>query len=389
MPRRSNPTLRRLSLLCALLALPLTPALAQQAASGDTGGAEVFVLPRSGPFAPQTVAIPNARVIAAWARSGHSDFSSESFSHWNEDGAIPPVCAVCHSGIGFREFHGLDGSPVGMSDTHVQLGAVVDCDTCHNPGLSEIREVRLPSGVMHPVTAADASCVTCHQGRAAGATVAAAVSDKPDDVVDADLRFINPHYALSAATNLGSYGAGGYHYEGKTYSGRFFHAKPVATCVSCHEPHSLDVAEATCLTCHETGDPKAIRVARQSYDGSGDVEKGIHGDIAANAAVLKKMIVEYAQRVAATPVVYDGARYPYWFADANGDGMADQADGRAVAYNAWTPRLVRAVYNWKFVTADHGVHVHNPAYALELLYDSIEDLAAPLDVDMADLNLLR
>ena len=75
--------------------------------------------------------------------------------------------------------------------------------------------------------------------------------------------------------------------------------------------------------------------------------------------------------------------------DANGDGVIDEAEGRKVAYKSWTPRLLRTAYNWKLVTADPGNYAHNPAYTLELLYDSIEDLAGPLGIDMASLNLLR
>ena len=75
--------------------------------------------------------------------------------------------------------------------------------------------------------------------------------------------------------------------------------------------------------------------------------------------------------------------------DANGDGVADQADGKPVPYNAWTPRLLKAAYNWKFVSSDAGIHVHNPHYALELLYDSMEDLAGPVGIDFAALKLVR
>mgnify|MGYP000612553564 FL=1 len=51
--------------------------------------------------------------------------------------------------------------------------------------------------------------------------------------------------------------------------------------------------------------------------------------------------------------------------------------------------MLKAAYNWKFVGSDAGIHVHNPHYALELLYDSIENLAAPLGVDFAALGLIR
>lgn len=351
--------------------------------------APIYVMPHSGPFAPEQVAIPQSDYIAAWARSGHSDAASVSFSYWNSAGAIPPVCAVCHSGVGFRSFHGLDGSAPGLPEHPVPVGGVVDCETCHNTGLSSIAEVTMPSGISHPVTTGEASCMTCHQGRAAGITITRAVDGKSQDVPDPALSFINPHYATAAAALLGGYGGMGYQYPGKDYSGRFLHARPIQTCASCHDPHSLAVAEETCLTCHTLGSAADIRIARVSYDGSGDIRKGIRQDISANAVRLMDMLKDYAAKVAGVPLHYDGSRHPYFFADANGDGVADQADGRPVPYAAWTPRMLKAAYNWKFVGSDKGIHVHNPHYALELLYDSMEDLSGPLDLDFAELGLIR
>lgn len=348
-----------------------------------------FVFPDAGPFAPEQIKIPNADMIAEWSRSGHSDASAEAFSHWDGEGEIPAICATCHSGAGFRSFHGLDGSEKGIADHPFPTGGVVDCDTCHNPRLGEITEIALPSGISHPVSSSEAACMTCHQGRAAGATVEKAVADLDEDTPNPELQFVNPHYKIAAVTALGGYGGVGYHYPGKTYSGRFLHAKPVATCVSCHDPHSLEVAETTCLTCHQSGDPDEIRISRVSHDGSGDTEKGIKADIQANADILKAEFLRYAAEIAGTPMIHDGARYPYFFADANGDGVIDQKDGQPVAYNSWTPRLLKAVYNWKVVQSDPGIHVHNPYYALELTYDSIEDLASATGTDFAQLGLSR
>ena len=355
----------------------------------DTAEPPIYVMPKEGPVTPEKVPITNLDQITAWIRSGHSDASSEAFTHWNADGEIPPVCSTCHSGAGFRSLYGLDGSQPGLPESPMPIGGVVDCDTCHNPGLAQITEVKLPNGMMHPVANGEASCMTCHQGRAAGAQVAAAIEGKDDDTPDADLRFINPHYATAAASMLGGYAGLGYQYPGKDYEGRFMHAKPVATCVACHDPHSLSVNEAVCLTCHTTGTPQDIRISRQSYDGSGDTSKGISYDVKANSDLLLKMIKDYAAQVLGAPMVYDGASYPYFFADANGDGVIDTAEGKPVAYSGWTPRMLRAVYNWKFVTADHAIFVHNPHYALELIHDSIEDLAGPLGVDMASLGIAR
>ena len=269
------------------------------------------------------------------------------------------------------------------------MGGVVDCGTCHNAGLAEITEVTFPSGLIHPVQGVEVSCLTCHQGRRAGADVEAAIGGLPDDEPNAELRFINPHYATAAATWLGGYGAAGYHYGGKEYSGQFFHAGPVASCNSCHEPHTLEVQFESCLSCHQANSPDEIRTARQSYDGSGDTSVGIKSDVQANAETLLNMIRAYTNDVVGAPVIYDGARYPYFFEDSDGDGAIDMSDGRPVAYGSWTPRSLRTAFNWKLVTADPGNYAHNPRYSLELLHDSIEDLSEPLGVDMEELDLLR
>ncbi|WP_112322695.1 cytochrome c3 family protein [Oceanibium sediminis] len=358
-----------------------------EAGAGD--GAIPFALPQSGPFTPAEIDIGNNKAISDWFRSAHANAASEAFSHWDGEDEVRAACATCHSGEGFRDFHGLDGTPAGVVDGPINVGGVVDCGTCHNAGLAQVSEITLPSGVVHPVQGVEASCLTCHQGRAAGIDVEQATANMALDEPSAELGFINPHYATAAATWLGGYGAAGYQYEGHDYTGRFFHARPVASCNSCHEPHTLEVEFEACRTCHEEDSPEAIRVARQSYDGSGDTSVGIHSDIEANAEMLMDMIRAYTDEVVGAPVIYDAARYPYFFADANGDGAIDMGDGRPVPYSSWTPRSLRTAFNWKLVTADPGNYAHNPEYSLELLYDSIADLSEALGIDMEGLGLLR
>ncbi|WP_443392075.1 cytochrome c3 family protein [Antarctobacter jejuensis] len=379
--------------LAGLAALSIGGTVFGQTASDATKTDETpvipFALPKSGPFKPAEIQIDNDKAISDWFRSAHANAAAEAFSHWDEEGEINASCATCHSGEGFRDFHGLDGTEPGVVNGPINTGGVVDCGTCHNAGLAEIKSVTFPSGVIHPVQGVEASCLTCHQGRTSGANVRTAIADLDEDEPDAKLRFINPHYATAAATWLGGYGAAGYHYDGRDYSGRFFHARPVASCNSCHEPHTLEVEFEPCLTCHQADSPQSIRIARQSYDGSGDTSVGIRSDIMANADTLMEMIRAYADEVVGAPVIYDGNRYPYFFADANGDGVIDVADGKPVVYGSWTPRSLRAAFNWKLVTADPGNYAHNPQYSLELLYDSIEDFAGPLGYDMKELELLR
>ena len=45
-------------------------------------------------------------------------------------------------------------------------------------------------------------------------------------------------------------------------------------------------------------------------------------------------------------------------------------------YQSWTPRLLRAAYNYQYVSKDPGAFVRNPHYILQVLYDSLEDLGA-------------
>src|SRR5690606_27186471 len=120
----------------------------------------------------------------------------------------------------------------------------------------------------------------------------------------------------------------------------------------------LTVAEETCTACHESGNPRAIRLSRKSFDGSGNLQQGIFVDIAANREQLFALMADYAREVAGAAMVYDASRHPYFFADHNEDGLPDQSDGAPIPYANWTPRLLKAAYNWKFVGADAGIHVH-------------------------------
>ena len=48
--------------------------------------------------------------------------------------------------------------------------------------------------------------------------------------------------------------------------------------------------------------------------------------------------------------------------------------GNTTAYNAWTPRLLRAAYNYQYSVKDPGAFAHNPLYVMQFLYDSIKDV---------------
>jgi uncharacterized protein with von Willebrand factor type A (vWA) domain len=82
--------------------------------------------------------------------------------------------------------------------------------------------------------------------------------------------------------------------------------------------------------------------------------------------------------VTGKPVAYDAHAYPYFFNDLNGDGTWQIADEAKFpnSYKSWTPRLLRAAYNYQFLAKEPGAYAHNPRYAMQLAYDSLEDLSS-------------
>jgi hypothetical protein len=323
--------------------------------------------------------------IEAWLASPHADRISESFRHWDQDGEVPVQCATCHSGPGNLDFLGADGSAAGVVDHPAVTGAPVDCVVCHNATATTLESVTFPSGEAIAGLGSSMICAVCHQGRASGDGVNTAIAGLDDDVISGDLGFLNVHYRAAAATLFGSSVRGGYQYEGKVYVERFAHVEKLDTCAGCHDPHSLEIAVEQCSTCHKDIDSlTAIRITPGDADGDGDTSEGVAGEIATMHQNLDQAISSYASDISGAPVVYASSAYPYFFVDTNGDGQAQPDEGIFPnRYQSWTPRLLKAAYNYQFVAKDPGAFAHNPRYALQLLYDSIEDLASKTGQDMS------
>ena len=57
------------------------------------------------------------------------------------------------------------------------------------------------------------------------------------------------------------------------------------------------------------------------------------------------------------------------------NGQVDEGEAAyANRYAGWTPRLLRAAYNYQYATKDPGAFAHNGKYALQTLHDALEDL---------------
>ncbi|WP_218938122.1 cytochrome c3 family protein [Billgrantia lactosivorans] len=327
-------------------------------------------------------------IVAAWLAAPHGDYRSPAFTYWNAEGEVPTSCAACHSQPGFIDYLGADGSAAGAVDAPAAINAPIGCASCHTTAAHELDAVTFPSGASVTALGEAAVCTACHQGRASSDTVAARVEGLDEDAVVSELGFINVHYAVAAATLHGAHVRGGYQYAGRDYVGRFPHVPSASNCTSCHDPHTTRVATETCLSCHRGVDEiTAIRTRHGDFDGDGNTAEGIHGEIETLRARLGEAIVRYAAEVTERPIGYAADTFPYFFADSDGNG--DISPDEAVfpnRYQSWTPRLLKAAYNYQFAKKDPGAYVHNPGYVLQLLHDSLASLAQRIEVEVPSIR---
>ncbi|MBK8781645.1 MAG: hypothetical protein IPO22_07515 [Anaerolineales bacterium] len=353
------------------------------AACGGTATEAPTAAATEAPVAP----IPDTPYLAEWQGSGHADVASEPFRHWddaaeNPDG-VPATCAKCHSSAGYQDFLGLDGSEAGKVDAAVPAADAqgIVCEACHNAGTISKTTVVFPSGV-EIKAGDDVRCMECHQGRESKVSVDALIAKFGEDVdpdavpapvkddagKDVTLGFKNVHYFAAAATLYGSQTHGGYEYEDMTYDAKNTHVAGYDSCTGCHNPHTLEVKVEQCAECHEgvatVEDLKNVRMVSSTpdYDGDGDAEEGMFYEIEGLQAALMTQIQSYATDTAGAEIKYDAATYPYFMG----------ADGKN--YPNWTPRLLKAAYNYQVSLKDPGAYAHGNKYIVQLLFDSITDL---------------
>jgi hypothetical protein len=308
---------------------------------------------------------------------GHFAGSEEAFRHWDEDEppVVPGSCSRCHAAAGLPLYIA-EGAEISQMPSNG-----LDCASCHDD-LGEytvyaVESVEFPSGAV--VDSGDPNtnlCLNCHQGRSSTVQVNQAIGDKDLDTVSEDLGFVNVHYFAAGATLFGDETQGAYQYDGKDYAGRFAHVEAYSNCTQCHSTHMLEVKAEECIACHGGVENLAdIRMDSTDYDGDGDTSGGIATEIDGKAEALYACIQDYAAETAGTPIVYDSLAYPYFFTDTNANGEADPDEANyGNQYATWTPRLLRAAYNYQYVLKDPGASAHNAKYVLQALYDSIEDL---------------
>jgi hypothetical protein len=336
------------------------------------------------------------------ARSDAARFAGDTmpFRDWDAEGEVPAGCAKCHSATGLPEFIANGGKMLitrsgGLEMTGIVAQPVANgylCSTCHNeaswPARYAVTAVPFPNGASMTFSTekdengnlipVDANlCIECHQGRQSTVTMNNYLSSFNEaDTADAKITFKNVHYFAAGATLFGSAAQGIYQYDGKEYNGQFMHDGNLNKCTDCHDAHVQNVKTELCSGCHQVDDPKLIRMmSTDDYDGDGDTTEGLSGELTTYQEKLFAAIQDYATKKAGAAILYDAEAYPYFFLDNDADGKADVNDkGAAIGYNSWTPRLLKAAYNYQYSIKDPGAFAHNFKYVVQALYDSIQDL---------------
>ncbi len=200
----------------------------------------------------------------------------------------------------------------------------------------------------------------------------------------------------------------------RSYTGKNFHGVSQDSCVSCHDPHTLavTVSTTTCGRCHFTDNgvtPVAnltdLENSRQfgfdgDIDGDGNLTEGLKAEVDGLAAVLFSAIRSYATNVTGHGICYTAGTNPYWFinndaTDTTGTCTTVEADPCNVYSSVtsttkdangiacvsakqhtgyYTPRLMRAAFNYQIYVKEPGAWAHNPRYIIEMLYDALVDL---------------
>jgi hypothetical protein len=366
---------------------------------------------------------------------GHFDSAAEAYRHWEADGdeEVGASCSRCHSIEGFKFVaeYGIDQT------TPAPLISGLSCETCHEVGTSfapqafnpnadkkparlyvpnvkfpypstatstQITAVTIVNGAKGTAAQDDSFiCMTCHRARESMLTVDA--GDVGGLTTNFTLSVKNSHYLPAGAIQYGSKAAVGYQYAGKTYAQRYDHDQdysrpyPAATwerarCEFCHMQdgdHSFepDVASDTCTYCHitTTGVDDLTPAFRAEDNFDNDPATKPKAEVAAFAARLHLAILNYTKTAKANNVT--GAEWTMWYAgdnpaataskgfykDKDHDGVLGLAELTSSNSARFDSKSYRAAFNYRLWFNEPGAWAHNPKYILQILYDSIFDLA--------------
>jgi hypothetical protein len=295
----------------------------------------------------------------------YDEWQSSAHAGIVEDAALNKSCAKCHNGLFAPDY--LD-NPEGFAAlaANPTESLMLTCAGCHephgnaNPGSlrdASVTDRALPNGVLVEKAGAGRLCMACHNGRRTN-------TDVNNQIANGNAH-LGPHHSVQGdmITGVNAYQA---------INPSFFwasskHILVQDACVTCHtHPHPGDpesgianfmghnfrpVVEA-CAPCHGTIASFRDVMAKQDYDGDGQVE-GVQDEVDGLLEVLEQSIVAASTTQAAH------------------DSLTANFEGRMGDATLTTVDQRKAAYNWAFVSFDGSHGVHNANYAVQLLQQSI------------------
>ncbi len=254
----------------------------------------------------------------------------------------------------------------------------ITCDACHSDRAYNKTSVLFSQSGQRVGYPGESSvlCGQCHQGRAWKGTVEnkilaaypAGDNDSTVDKITPSLTSSNSHYASSFAAIKASKSLIAVDYDLPIAVDL---AHPGGTdCMVCHDQHSTEFRlDARCNTCHP------------SFESIEDVHAWGNADVLdAKQAQLYSVIRQYAADNTTEDadnntkdkacIIQAGSSS--WYYDTNCNGVQDA--GETTTYKKFTPRLLRACYNYLVYKKDPGLFAHNSSYANAFLDASINDI---------------
>jgi len=333
---------------------------------------------------------PLAALDAATCATCHEGAHHPYFDEWetsmhakmDENHAYDlAYCQPCHSGAGFVAAYDQNESSLftdaGSDPGNLTCGACHDSHDATNPGqLRTVAAVTLVEndgqtdggGMTVEGHGAGQLCMQCHHARHAP------VNAEGDEIAEGDAHF-GPHHSTQADV---LYGQTGYELVNASFTfNSSGHGEIEDACVTCHV-HAVPYGEfaadsasvghtflpttAACEPCHGEINDFSDIMAKHDYDNDGTVE-GIQVEVGGLMEMLATKMVEADTTPGDTLVG----------AVADVDSVLDHLDGMD-ATSALAVELRKAGWNLSYVANDASHGVHNPAYVIELLQQSINFL---------------
>lgn len=314
--------------------------------------------------------------LEEWQASRHSQLDENAHAAGNAG------CQPCHSGTGFVATYDPDESDLFNPDNPMDLtcGACHDSHSDDNPAqVRTMAEVDLVSGktIAQGTGGAGQLCMQCHHAR----------HSAEDEIPEGSAHF-GPHHSNQTDALFGTSGNEAVN-PNMTFASSG-HNKIEGTCARCHvyaisngeestTGHTFEPKVEACAECHGTITDFDQIMAKKDYDNNGTVE-GIQVEV--NGLM---------QKLAETMVTYDNDHYASKYLGnpdpTSDDFIATVMDSVNNTYRdsteAGAVKIREGGFNLFYEYEERSEGVHNPAYIVELLQQSIlyyDPTALPSDV---------